>query len=211
MKNISKEAEPESLNRHRCNTNSDYDNYPKKDNLRESLVGEQRGICCYCTQRIRPSADGMKIEHWQCQSRFPEKQLDYSNLLGACLGCQGQALERQHCDTRKGDLDLTYNPANPNHDVESKLAFLGDGTIQSTDTAFDSEINEILNLNERILVKNRKATLEPIESGFMTKKLSKADIQKELRKWNGESDDKDLEPFCQVVVYYLRKKLRKMT
>lgn len=211
MKNISKEAEPESLNRHRCNTNSDYDNYPKKDNLRESLVGEQRGICCYCTQRIRPSADGMKIEHWQCQSRFPEKQLDYSNLLGACLGCQGQALERQHCDTRKGDLDLTYDPANPNHDVESKLAFLGDGTIQSTDTAFDSEINEILNLNERILVKNRKATLEPIESGFMTKKLSKADIQKELRKWNGESDDKDLEPFCQVVVYYLRKKLRKMT
>lgn len=211
MKNISKGAEPESLNRHRCNTNSDYDNYPKKDNLRESLVGEQRGICCYCTQRIRPSADGMKIEHWQCQSRFPEKQLDYSNLLGACLGCQGQALERQHCDTRKGDLDLTYNPANPNHDVESKLAFLGDGTIQSTDTAFDSEINEILNLNERILVKNRKATLEPIKSGFMTKKLSKADIQKELRKWNGESDDKDLEPFCQVVVYYLRKKLRKMT
>lgn len=211
MKNISKGAGPESLNRHRCNTNSDYDNYPKKDNLRESLVGEQRGICCYCTQRIRPSADGMKIEHWQCQSRFPEKQLDYSNLLGACLGCQGQALERQHCDTRKGDLDLTYNPANPNHDVESKLAFLGDGTIQSTDTAFDSEINEILNLNERILVKNRKATLEPIKSGFMTKKLSKADIQKELRKWNGESDDKDLEPFCQVVVYYLRKKLRKMT
>jgi len=39
MKNISKGTEPKSLTQHRCNTNSDYDNYPDKDDLRESLVG----------------------------------------------------------------------------------------------------------------------------------------------------------------------------
>jgi len=211
MRNISKGAEPESLTRHRCNTNSDYDNYSEKDDLRESLVSEQRGICCYCTQRIRPNADGMKIEHWQCQSSFRNRQLDYSNLLGACLGGQGQAPENQHCDTRKGDRPLTYNPADPNHDVESKLGFLGDGNITSTDEVFNHEIKEILNLNERLLARNRKAILEAFRHEFMTKNPSKADIQKELRKWNGESDDKDLEPFCQVVVYYLRKKLRRMT
>ncbi len=211
MRNISKGAEPKSLTQHRCNTNSDYDNYPDKDDLRESLVLEQRGICCYCLQRIRPRSTAMKIEHWQCQARYPHRQLDYSNLLGACLGCQDQEPERHHCDTRKGDRDLTYNPADPNHDVESKLAFLGDGTLQSTETTFDQEINEVLNLNEGILKKNRKALLDSIKGGFMGNNPSKADIQKEIRKWNGELDDGLLEPFCQVVIYYLRKKLQRMS
>jgi uncharacterized protein (TIGR02646 family) len=210
MRNIGKVSEPATLTKHRCSTISDYDNYSEKDDLRKSLVREQRGICCYCTQRIRPTVDRMKIEHWQCQSRFPERQLDYSNLLGACLGGQGQTSGKQHCDTRKGDSDLTYNPANPSHNVETKLDFLGDGTIQSTDLIFDDEINKVLNLNEKILVKNRKAILESIESGFMNKNPSKADIQRELRKWNGENDDGNLEPFCQVVIYYLCKKLRRL-
>lgn len=211
MRNISKSSEPRSLTGHRCQANSDYNNYSEKDDLRKSLVSEQRGLCCYCTQRIRPATDKMKIEHWRCQSRFPEKQLDYSNLLGACLGCQGQALARQHCDTRKGDRDLIYNPADPNHDVESKLTFPGDGTIQAkTDEMFDHEINKILNLNARTLMEARKSALKGIQTGFKTKNLSKADIQKELRKWNGERDSDNLEPFYQIVVYYLRKKLSRM-
>ncbi|HEY9648648.1 MAG TPA: hypothetical protein V6C88_19865 [Chroococcidiopsis sp.] len=214
MRNISKAVEPESLTRHRCNINSDYDNYPEKDDLRKSLVAEQRGLCCYCTQRIRPTVDKMKIEHWQCQSRFPEKQLNYANLLGACLGCQGQTLEKQHCDTRKGDRDLTYNPANPEHDVEGKIDFRGDGIIRSDDPIFNDEIHEVLNLNTRILVKNRRAALGVVTSQFMarnpSKPVSKAAIQKELRKWNGETDDGELQEFCQIAVYYLRKKLKKM-
>lgn len=211
MRNISKGTEPKSLTQHRCNTNSDYDNYPDKDDLRESLVLEQRGICCYCMQRIRPTSTAMKIEHWQCQARYPHRQLDYSNLLGACLGCQNQSLERHHCDTRKGDHDLAYNPANPTHDVERKLTFLGDGTLQSTEVIFDQEINEVLNLNEGILKKNRRALLDSIKDEFMGKNPSKADIQKEIRKWNGDLDDGVLEPFCQVAIYYLRKKLQRMS
>lgn len=211
MRNIRKRSEPTSLTNHRCKPHSDYANYPNKDDLRASLVVEQRGICCYCMQRIRPSYNRMKIEHWQCQARYPHRQLDYGNLLGACLGCQNQEPERHHCDTCKGNLDLTYNPAYPNHDVESKLIFLGDGTLQSTDTTFDQEINTILNLNEGILKKNRKAVLDSIKATFMGRNPSIADIQRELHKWNGERDEKLLEPFCQVVIYYLRKKLRRMS
>lgn len=204
-------VEPKSLAAHRSKPNSDYNNYSDKDDLRASLVKEQRGICCYCTQRILPDASKMKIEHWQCQSRFPGKQLDYKNLLAACLGGQGQSSEKQHCDTYKGDRDLTYNPADPSRDVEDKLNFLGNGKIESTDSALALEINDILNLNQQTLVKNRQATLRPIKDGFMPKNPSKADIQKQLRKWNGENDDGNLEPFHQIVVYYLRKKLCKMS
>jgi hypothetical protein len=85
MRNIQKATEPQSLTQHRCNSNSNYDNYAEKDDLRKSLIDEQRGICCYCMQRIRPNPESMKIEHWQSQAlnKFPEKQLHCGNLLGA--------------------------------------------------------------------------------------------------------------------------------
>lgn len=210
MRNIIKRDEPASLTEHRCNINSDYDNYSEKSDLREGLVKEQRGICCYCMQRIRPNLESMKIEHWQCQTRFLENQLDYNNLLGACLGSQGKEPKKQHCDTRKGNHDLSYNPASPLHDVESKLDFLADGIIKSNEKNFDRQINKVLNLNTGILVKNRKAILDSLQTEFMTKNPTKANVQRELRKWNGDNNDGNLEPFCQVVIYYLRKKLRRM-
>ena len=67
MRAIQKTAEPMSLTQHRANTNAVYDNYQEKDDLRESLSAEQGAICCYCLQRIRPTLDGMKIEHWHSQ------------------------------------------------------------------------------------------------------------------------------------------------
>ncbi len=210
MKNIQKKPEPRSLRQHRCNTYADYDNYPKKDDLRHSLASEQRGLCCYCMQRIRPSSQNMKIEHWQCQDLYSDKQIDYNNLLGACLGGEGQAPEIQHCDIKKGNLDLTYNPANPLHDVEGSLHFLGDGTIKSIDAQFDQEINTVLNLNQSLLVKNRKEVLEALRQGLIQKKHSDADIFRELKKWNGDNGG-ELEPFCQVIVYYLRKKINRMS
>jgi uncharacterized protein (TIGR02646 family) len=209
MRNIQKKTEPTSLTQHRCNTNTDYDNYAEKDDLRASRVSEQRGICCYCMKRIRPDSTNMKIEHWQSQDRYPQRQLEYNNLLGACPGGEGQNKDKQHCDTKKGNRDLTFNPANPSHNVEGKIRFLGDGTVKSDDTQFDTEIKEVLNLNEGALVRTRKGVLEAFRKGLIQKQPSDADIRKELSKWNGDNGG-ELEPFCQVVVYYLRKKIDKM-
>jgi uncharacterized protein (TIGR02646 family) len=209
MRNIQKSPEPKSLTEHRCNTNTDYDNYAEKDDLRASLVSEQRGICCYCMQRIQPNSDKMKIEHWQCQDLYPERQLDYKNLLGACKGGEGKKKDNQHCDTKKGNLALTFNPAEPSHDVEDKIRFLGDGIITSNDFQFDREINQVLNLNRGTLVRNRKAMLEALQQGFMRTNPSNTELQKELGKWNGDKGG-DLDPYCQVVVYYLRKKIARM-
>ena len=151
----------------------------------------------------------MKIEHWQSQDIYPQRQLEYKNLLGACRGGEGQKKDKQHCDTKKGNLDLTFNAADPSHNVESKIHFLGDGTVKSNDDQFDKEIHEVLNLNEGGLVRNRKGVLDALRQGFIQKQPSDADIRKALRKWNGDNGG-ELEPFCQVVVYYLRKKIAKM-
>ena len=152
----------------------------------------------------------MKIEHWhsQAKDRYPAEQLVYTNLLGACLGNKGYPEKQQHCDTRKGNRDLSRNPANPLHRVEDLIRFEADGRIVSDDPAFDSELNDVLNLNYARLRNNRKATMD----GFIQMlpkrgKLTKTNWEKLLQQWNGELHAGELQPFCQVIVYWLRKRL----
>lgn len=206
MRTIYKNAEPYSLTEHRQKSYSDYDNYADKDSLRQSLVAEQCGLCCYCQSRIRPDAGSMKIEHWQCRDNFSKRQLDYGNLLGACLGGEGCPASQQHCDTRKGKKELLFCPADPTHKIEERINFLGDGRIKSSDTEFDRELNEVLNLNWERIVKNRKAVLKAFQQRIATGK--KLDPKKELPKWDG-SQGMELPEYSKVVVYYLNKKLRR--
>ncbi len=204
MRNIQKNGEPLSLTSHRQQAHADFDNYPDKDALRQCLVAEQHGLCCYCQSRIRPNSASMKIEHWQCQANYPARQLDYRNLLGACLGGHGRPAHEQHCDTLKGNTDLCFCPADPAHNIEQRIRFLGDGRIQSPDANFDRQLNDVLNLNWDRLVTNRKAVLVAFQQRLQTGK--KFDPAKELPKWDG-SQGRELPEYSQVVVYYLRKKL----
>lgn len=203
MRNIHKNAEPCSLTEHRKTPFTDYDNYKDKNTLRQSLIDEQRGLCCYCQARIRPSVESMKIEHWRCQDVYPELQLDYRNMLGACLGGHGQPEDVQHCDTLKGDSDLCFSPADPACNVEHKIQFLGDGRIQSYDPSFDNDMNKVLNLNLKQFISNRKAVLTAFQQRLQAGK--KLEPLKELTKWDG-SQTGDLPEYAQVIVYWLRKR-----
>ena len=57
-----------------------------------------------------------------------DEQLNDRNLLGACLGGNGQPPHLQHCDTRKGGSDIQWNPADAAHHVDTKLICLIAGT-----------------------------------------------------------------------------------
>lgn len=194
-----------SLTQHRLATHADYDNYEQKAELRSALAAEQQGICCYCMKRIRPEPDHMKIEHWHCQKAYPAEQLNYANLLGACLGNKGQPQKEQHCDTRKGDTSLSRNPANPAHYIEDVIQYLGDGRIKSSDATFNQDLNEVLNLNLAFLVNNRKAVLDGFMQSLAPGTISKAVWQKKFREW---SETQELREYCGVVLYWLRKKLK---
>lgn len=211
MKTINKGNEPSNLTEHKQRAGSTYDNYTDKQTLREYLVREQRGICCYCMSRIKPQSSKMKIEHWKSQSQYPALQLDYKNLLGACKGGDGQAANKQYCDTCKKNNAFSKNPAEVLHRIETFIHYKGDGTIYSENEDFDTELNEVLNLNIPFLVNNRKAVLDAFKTTFLKKKgvLQKATLQKWLTKWNGESDAGPLKPYCQVIVYWLNKRLKK--
>lgn len=206
MRTIKKGPEPATLTQHRKQPHADYDNYADKAVLRQALVTEQRGLCCYCQSRIRATPEDMKIEHWQCQTNYPGRQLDFGNLHGACKGNEGQPIDRQHCDTRKGNRDLRISVCDPAHPVEHKIRFLGDGEITSADEAVRTEINEVLNLNLSRLKENRKSALTGFLQGLGNAKLDHA---RELPKWDG-SLGTELPPFSQIVAHYLLKKLKRL-
>lgn len=209
MRTIIKQAEPRSLTAHRKTPYSDFDNYTDKDTLRLALASEQRGLCCYCMGRIRPDASAMKIEHWLCQSECDNAQLDYGNLLGACRGGEGRPWREQHCDTRKGKRGLRWNPANPAHMIESRLQYDPDGFVRSNDSTLDDQLNSVLNLNLGFLKQNRKGVLDAVLHWWRLRKPVPRDrIEQEILRL--VPADGWLDPYCQVAVWWLNRKLSRM-
>lgn len=212
MRAITKVSEPTSLTTHRHTPHGNYDNYPDKDTLRETLANEQRGLCCYCMGRIR--SDSMKVEHWKCQSRFPGEQLDYRNLLGACQGGEGQPRSRQHCDTRKGDSDLRWNPADQSHQIEARIYYETDGAIRSSDAKFDIQLKDVLNLNLPVLKTSRRRIRERVLDWWKLERrrlrgpVPRERFEKERGRRIGGAAE--LEPFCQVAVWWLDQRLKRM-
>lgn len=214
MKQIVKRQEPASLVAYRHVAGSNYDGYHQKDELKNSLVAEQGALCCYCMGRIEPAWGKMKIEHWRSQQHYELDQLRYWNLLAGCMGGEGQPYRKQHCDTHKGDADLQYNPADPDHHVETRILYLADGTIQANDAAFNEQLNNVLNLNLQHLKNSRKSVLTGIlewwrdERDRLHRVPSKARIQQELDRRTGGIGP--YRPFCHVAVWCLQQKLAGM-
>ncbi len=173
MRAIHKGPEPASLTRHRAVPGATYKDKsftPFKDDIRDALLAEQLALCCYCTRRIAkevrplptrqngPSSPQMKIEHWQSQTGFPARQLDWSNLLGACLGGMGTPKTAHTCDTSKAGNSVALTPLDAAH--ISTLSCSNTGHLDSTDLVFQKDIDERLCLNYRVLVEERKACID---------------------------------------------------
>ena len=212
MRVITKGVEPPSLAAHRQMPHSDFDNYQDKDALRRSLVAEQKGICCYCMGRIFSRRETMKIEHWRPRSRFPNEQLNYDNLLGACLGGEGQPPALQHCDSRKRNRDLRWNPADPAHQIDTLLRYEPDGSIRADDAGFDAELDDVLNLNLMSLKNSRRGVLDGVLEWWNSERahgpVQRASFQTEHARRINAAGEPD--PFCQVAIWWLEQRLARM-
>lgn len=214
MRSITKRVEPTSLAHHRQTLHSTFDNFPDKDHLRQVLVSEQRQLCCYCMGRIRPESESMKIEHWLCQAYYCREQLSYKNLLGACRGGEGQPSNKQHCDTRKGNQALRWNPAEPTHRIESRIAYAPDGSILGDEGVFDSQLNNVLNLNLPLLKQARKGIYDAVLEWWKHEKarLSGRVPRERLirRRDQYVAGNGQLKPYCQVAVWLLDQRIARM-
>ena len=215
MRAIAKGREPSSLTAHRQSQHCNYDNYAHKDALRHALITEQGGLCCYCMGRIRNDPTTTKIEHWRCQRHYRADELNYRNLLAACLGGQGRPEKSQHCDTRKGDRNLMWNPANPDHHIETRIGYEADGSIRSNEDEFNAQLNDVLNLNLPLLRNNRKQLLDAILDWWRREKarlrgpVPRSRFESERDRWVAVNDE--LQPYCQIAVWWLEQRLARMS
>ncbi len=217
MKAITKGNEPASLTEHRANQYSSYENLDKSD-VRTSLLTEQGHICCYCMRRIPENGKiiGSKIEHFLCQEEHSQEELNYGNMLLACLGNEGSPKRLQTCDTKKGNQTLTYNPSNQARNIETLVKYKSNGEIYSPDDILNTELETILNLNVPSLKSNRRVIFEEVQNRIRVegrrqgnKALKKKFLENERTKLLSINNGKYTE-FCMVGIYIIDKKLSKM-
>ncbi|HPJ89116.1 MAG TPA: TIGR02646 family protein [Thermotogota bacterium] len=148
-----------------------YGNYPNYDSipvelkyeLKEQLIGEQRGLCCYCCGRL--DGDNYHLEHYYpqtlCKTENKRKLLtDYSNLMISCNGTIGSRKSGNSCGHHKEDWYDEKHMISPlQKDCEEYFMYAADGTILSRgDKRADFMINR-LGLNEYKLKEARKNAL----------------------------------------------------
>ena len=183
----------------------------KAGNLRKQLLEEQGYLCCYCMSRI--ACFNSKIEHLKDQSTNRKLQIDYQNLFIACKGNEGQPSKHQHCDSFKGAKNIDYLDLLSN--IENDIKYQpSDGTISSDNTDIDMEINEVLNLNVRILKRNRKQAVKEflmvLKKRLGTGKWGKNALKKEVDRYEKIGADYKFKQFSAMFVYFLNKKLQKL-
>lgn len=210
MRQIHKGAEPRALRAHRLAGGRFADAQGEsrwKEQTQDQILRDQGGLCCYCMARITRS--DMKVEHYLCQDDHADRDCDWDNLFGACQGGAGLAPAQQHCDTRKGNAALTLHPAG---NIEPFLRHLADGSLASPNPDYQRDIDTTLNLNVEKLRRARLGVLEGVLH-VLTRAMSgawkPARLQEELTRWESRDQDDNFREFAQVVVYYLRRRLRR--
>lgn len=129
-----------------------------KTALKNSLLAEQKYICCYCECRI--SDANSHIEHFKPKdpTQFPHLQLEYSNLFASCTK-QPTGSPDEHCGHKKDNFyssDL-ISPLEP--DCSNHFAYKMDGTIEGTDVRGRLTV-EKLHLDSALLDRQRKRLID---------------------------------------------------
>ena len=137
MKYIKKGNEPEELRKFNDAANENWQptfrefRGEDKRRLQQKLIEEQGHICCYCGMRI--TREDSHIEHLKPQSKYPEDELNYNNLLASCK-LKREPKQPQHCGVKKDDWydeDLMVSPLDPN--CADFFIYTGGGEILATD------------------------------------------------------------------------------
>lgn len=118
-----------------------------------------------------------RVEHVKCRELHDDLKLEYTNMVICCPGHIGTD---DHCDRLKGAKDISFTPLD--QQFINTIKYNSDGTIISTNELYNTEINDILNLNTKLLKVNRKAMLTQVITQINGAcKKEKAGIR---RRWN---------------------------
>jgi uncharacterized protein (TIGR02646 family) len=169
--------------------------------LKEALLNEQGYLCCYCMNGIKE--DNMKVEHYKPRSIYPALKMEYTNLFAAC---KGNFCTDKHCDTKKENAELSIHPADPRNNCEAIIGYSTNGKL-SYPNMYKVDIEETLNLNNSVLIKNRKIALYGAVLALKKIGYKSNSIQKLIDHYKSKSSEGKFHPYCNAILWLLNKKL----
>lgn len=163
-------------------------------------------MCILYEKGLDAEGKNTKIEHMKCRRLHPDLKFKYRNMV---VCCSGDTFGFRHCDTSKGDEDISFDLLSD--PFFTTLTYgLGTGTIKSSVASWDNEINNLLNLNNEYLKRERLAVLQAAID-TLDKNKNWNETQSELTRLRDEWDQMDkggrYKQFCGIVVYFLNKRL----
>ena len=220
---VKRGKEPNSLLEFRKNNpDADYEDMPSsvRADVREQMWNEQKHLCAYCMRRI-DSPSVVRIEH--CRPRHTKDEvlhekkatLDCRWILGVCYGnslVKGVKDEDMTCDAHRKNKELTIDP----FDEVSvrKIKYKADGSIYSEDAEINKDVTDTLNLNCQVLSlpQTRKKVLSEAQKRIVQKCAGKSQgaYMHELeRTYTSLVQERNLTPYCGIIISWLEGKLKK--
>ncbi len=165
MRRIVKGIEPPSLEAHRNDTCvfPNWDNFRGKQQSREHAIVEQRSVCAFCQVKIEAAEGQMKLAHVVPQRGGDDGarlQLTWANIVGACRGGEDDKRPKlMHCDSLQGNTRLVPQ-LDPVQFVNGSLYYNSDGEIHSRDPAVETQLEHVLGLNRKPVLRKRLDALD---------------------------------------------------
>lgn len=113
-----------------------------------------------------------------------------------------------HCDRHKSEHRISFSPFDQ-HFIDT-ISYNNDGKIVSSNKVYDSELNDVLNLNIPLLKLNRKNVKEALVKILGKKEWKKGDLEKVMKIYSSKDQNGQYKEYCGVVLYYISKKLKQL-
>ncbi|MBT3198342.1 MAG: TIGR02646 family protein [Phycisphaerales bacterium] len=149
-------------------------------NLKEQLLSEQEGLCCYCEVAIEADQSS-NIEHLKPRSQFPTSEFKYANLLASCVHQDSCNAEKQGWYSDKMVTPLQAN-------CQKRFTYTQNGQIipaKESDSHAQNTIDK-LGLNCTRLRDRRKSMIKAMEAMLAHDSNPKPYLKKMLkncREW----------------------------
>lgn len=184
--------------------------FPLAD-VRESLMAEQFHLCAYTMKRLplkaectdQDTAYSCHVEHWLPQTRKVEgEDIDYTNML-ACFPPSKAKFKCEYGAHKKGSYDPASTDAKPiisplQAAVTTSFKYHSDGTVEGKTVEARTTI-EVLNLNAKSLINDRKAAIE----GWLEprgKRVSASHARRVIQELSRPDANSCLEEFCKAIM-----------
>lgn len=134
-----------------------------KPTLSAGLAAEQRGICVFCENRVRPGTG--TIDHWIALSEEPGRALEWKNLYLSCP-------TKESCNAFKLEKSMGSIPRPCDCRLEDHVGFTSGGEIYAKDGPYREALEavlgtadepKVLNLNGRTQRAARAAAIDQLK------------------------------------------------